>query len=173
MAMLITEPFYDQGTQIPFQSINAYTKTDEPSFTLWGNQIVMRTEEMKKTFINYFQSFSEGGEIQECTEARQESSTIVNRKYKVENLFEQFDKEIGSNYSYFQSIKEERIKTSFKNIVQYIENINYKEISLEFTSEPSFFFNILFENEWKSHIEVYWKIIQNMLSLIYSRIRKA
>lgn len=61
------------------------------------------------------------------------------------------------------------IRQFFQTVANYIIDINYKNISFELTQDNSIFFNILLNNELKSHIEIYInENINNVKDILFS-----
>jgi hypothetical protein len=92
--------------------------------------------------------------VENLTEAIQEPKSVINKKYKAADLQQQYKKEIERNKSYF-TLDAAILKNYFTKIQDTITNINYEKISLEFTPDSSFFFNILINTKIKAHIEIY------------------
>jgi len=84
----------------------------------------------------------------------QEIETLLLKREKKQILNSLFTKELEINKSYIK-IEETKIKTIFFKIMNYIVDISYKNIALEFTPDSSIFFNILFNDIFQAHIEFY------------------
>lgn len=156
-----------QGTALPNLGKLLKQKEDESTFPIYWHYLIntgiqellndLRIEQVKMLYRLFKRKYDQS-EItsikQEITDAQQEPAELAEKLNKTKKLNEQFDVEYEMNSSYFSDSKN-IIKRYFEKVANYIVDLNYEKVSVEFTPDKSFFFNIYIRKECKVHIEYY------------------
>lgn len=105
------------------------------------------------------------------TEEQKCSEDYMMQKSKQEFLHTLLESELLTCSSYL-SLPEEQVKDIFNSITADILNINYEKISIEFTQDNSFFFNIFLDNQAKAHLEYYLETENDVSKEVFFNIFK-
>ena len=111
-------------------------------------------KEYKSLFQPYSGNSPENQNHLDRTESYSESTQILSELLRKQELKNQFFEELKLNPTYF-NWDHEKLVSIFLQITDFIIKINYEKISIECTPDSSVFFNILFMDNIKIHIEYY------------------